>query len=461
MSGLLVKLAIVAALFTVVWVMWRRATFRGAQRVELVQVRGRCATVKEHATILVLIVTHGNAHAAARAVHSVFNSATCPFRVFVALHETADAPYTDPAAMRNVVAQATPTMALYADLARAGRYGRSFAEQVRALRAPLAKSFGIHAARAALMAQGYRGHTFVMTLSDDAELLPGWDEAAIDLLAACGDPHALLVAPPALSSSENGGGGGGRGRDRDRDRDRWDAAADALLAPTGGAADAAMPRFPVFDRFSKAGLPVITSRAFGRPKASLSADHGGRPVPALYWVGDCSFGPARAYVTQYTDGIDPDVPPLPTPFDASLACLTSGEDGLMSARMWTSGWAFYAPCTALAAYQSQSNATPDADKAAIVADGAKSATAKLTHEAARLLLGGGLKEGDAPRILYVQGLGPLKTLEEWQAFAGLNVAKRVAGGRARMGSTPTPDATEVVTKYDSWASYYAERGAYA
>lgn len=456
MSGLLVKLAIVAALFTVVWVMWRRATFRGAQRVELVQVRGRCATAKEHATILVLVVTHSNAYAAARAVHSVFNNATCPFRVFVGLHETADAPYTDPTAMRMVVAQATPTMALYSDLARAGRYGRSFAEQVRALRAPLAKSFGIHAARAALMAQGYRGHTFVMTLSDDAELLPGWDEAAINLLAACGDPHALLVAPPSLSANRS------TEKDRDRDRDRWDAAAAALLAPAGTTPDAATPRFPVFERFSKAGLPVITSRAFGRPKASLSADHYGRPVPVLFWMGDCSFGPARAYVTQHTDGIDPDVPPLPTPFDASLACLTSGEDGLMSARMWTSGWAFYAPCTALAAYQGGApvSATPDADKAAIVADGAKSATAKLTHEAARLLLGGSLKEGDAPRILYTQRLGALKTLEEWQAFAGVNVAKRVAGGRARMGSTPTPDATEIVTKYDSWASYYAERGAY-
>jgi hypothetical protein len=447
--ALWIRIAIVAGLFALVLGIWRRLSVKRSQQSALGQVRGRCSSAKEHATILVLMATHGNPYAAARAIHSVFDGASCPFRIFVGLHETVDAPpavYDDPAAMRQVVAQATPTMAAYASMARSGRYGRSFSDQVRVTQQFVAHSFGTHVARAALMAHAYRGQTFVMTLSDAVELQRGWDEVAIDGLAKCRDPHAMLVAPPAYATSHAARS------------DAWDVVASTLT--TGGnssSSSSITPRFPVFERFSKAGLPIIGSRAFGRPRSTEDV------VPVLFWCGDCSFGPARAYLAHAAYGMDPHVPPLPTPFDATLACLTSGEDGIMSARMWTSGWAFYTlPHTALAVYQDAvaRTATVNADKAAVLANQAKADTAKLTHEAARLLLGGTLRKGDAPRILHVLGLGPLATLDEWSAFVGVSVATQLGSGRARMGATPNPTPTEIVSKYDSHASYNAERSVY-
>ena len=424
-----IQVGVVLVLLVVCVVYWWGAEAARAQRAELQSVRARCGAPQDNATIFVLVVTRGpdQAVAAARVLHSAFDRAACPFRVFVGVHETYER---------------TPSRSvheLYAQLAPAGRLGRSFADQVTVLRTPPHRARGVHAARAELMARAYSGQAFVCVLADTVELTPAWDARAVAALGACRDPHAILVAPPAETPVALFSAG----------------ASAAASAPTAPAA--LKPRFPVLARFSKAGLPVPGSRAFGRPGS-------GDPVPALFWMADCAFGPARAYV-EHGVGVDPTVPPFAAPFDETLAHLTTGEDGLVSARLWTSGWSFYAPQFTLAAFQAGYSggvaATLNEHKAAALADPRKRRQAEASHEAVRLLMGGQLAPGDAPRLLYARGLGSLRTLGEWEAFCGLQLARRFIAGRARMGATPTPDANEVRAKYDSFQSYDAERATYS
>jgi hypothetical protein len=53
------------------------------------------------------------------------------------------------------------------------------------------------------------------------------------------------------------------------------------------------------------------------------------PIPALFWVSGFSFARAAALVE--------------VPYDPHLPHLFFGEESAMSARLWTSGWDFYAP----------------------------------------------------------------------------------------------------------------------
>ena len=176
------------------------------------------------------------------------------------------------------------------------------------------------------------------------------------------------------------------------------------------------------------------------------------------------FAPARAYI-EHGVGVDAGVPPHPAPFDETLAHLTTGEDGLMSARLWTSGWSFYVPQFALAAYHATAgvgvNKTLQEHKTAALAHPKSKRLAEMSHEAVRLLLGGKLRPGDAPRVVYARGLGRLRSLREWEAYCGLVLSQRFIAGRARMGASPSPDANEVRAKFGTFQNFDAEKALYA
>jgi hypothetical protein len=444
-SAILIQVGFLVLVCCMCLVYWVSARATRARRSQLQQVRERCVATPDNATIFVLLVTRGQAQvdAAARAIHSVFDRATCPFRIVVGVHETYDTP------------SSLSVLERYAQLAPSGTFGRSFADHVTVLRTPPHRARGVHAARAELMARAYTDQAFVLIISDAVELENDWDTRAIAALAACRDPHAMLVAPPAATHhalfSET------RKNPQDQHKHKSNGNGNSPRKRQH-------PRFPVLERFSKAGVPVPGSRVFGRPGPEDSVTTA--PTPVLFWMGDCVFSPARAYI-EHGIGVDSGVPPHPTPFDETLVHLTTGEDGIMSARLWTSGWMFYTPQFVLASYQAghggsggSVNKTLQEHKTAALADPIQRKKAEATHEAVRLVMGGKLGPGENPVLLFARGLGTLRTLKQWEAFCGLDISRRFIAGRARMGATPTPDAHEVRAKYDSFQSYDAEKSLY-
>lgn len=57
--------------------------------------------------------------------------------------------------------------------------------------------------------------------------------------------------------------------------------------------------------------------------------HVNRPVPSLFWAAGFAFSSSDVIKDA--------------PYDPSLQFLFFGEEGSMSARLWTNGWDFYAP----------------------------------------------------------------------------------------------------------------------
>lgn len=386
MNGFVVQLCVLAVLGLALLVAARRFSERGEQRRSLTGAHGACAD-RERDTILVLIVAPPGAEAAAaRALHSAFDRASCPFRVSVAVHEEAGPPEA-----------ASPVMAAYADLATGGRYGRSFSDQVTALRAVAGRPGG---ARHALLSHALRGHAYVATLSPGAELVAGWDDLAVGQLSACG-PRAALVAPPAEAPVPASS--------------PWDAAA-AVFA---GAHAPGNARFPVFARFSRSGVPLLASRPFARPPLD--------PAPALFWQGDCTFAPAAAAFAAFFS-------PAPDP--------PAGEDAVVSSRLHGARWSLFSPGRALAFAQ------PGADLGRVA-------------QAARRALLADQRRAQAAAQLDARARRELSAAAAWAAAAGLDVAGRVGSGRARMGLLPDPDEREVVAKCGSVTAFRAERAGYA
>ena len=452
---------------------WRTYAARQMRARELVSVAARCTNAQGQASILVLLAPVPHVHAAARALHSIFDRAECPFRVRVALYDAA--PLN--AAPTVSVLDAYTTF-VRANTARFDATTHNFADRIVVVRpssrVALSANSSTHAIRALLLHTAYRGEAFVATLTAHAEMVSGWDTAALEALAACRNPHALLAAPPAFALTASEAAEAMQrahavtAARRAAGVDGWDLIADAFAnttaaarvaltstaatgtTTTGGAAtgpaaiaqSSLLPRFSVTAPGTFTSVPRVLSRAFARSSAVPA------PQPALWWTGECCFAPARAFVrdehhaqtqtqTQLVQWTG--LPPFPVPFDNTLSQLPNDlENALVSARLWCAGWDFYAPTCVLSVMQ----------------DGSALAFASASASAS----------GDAIVSNVLAGVRSYRiasrSLDDWQRFVSVNLAQRVVGGRAVMGATANPSQDEIVAKFDSQKMYANERDAF-
>lgn len=227
------------------------------------------------------------------------------------------------------------------------------------------------------------------------------------------------------------------------------------------------PCFPVFDRFSRSGLPEIGGRAFRKPRASI-------PSPSLFWCYEFSFAPAAAYVPSAAKASGlPDIEAAP--FDADLLCAHYGQEFWQSMRLWTSGWDFYCPTVAIARMPTSSNlnmmrASRMTELQQILKSKGKRGIAKDT-EAAMLLELGALPDRDgAPdleTIPKIGAAGSLRSMHVYFDFCGVycrdEATKGPLGtGRARLGLLPTPDLnkSDVISKYGTWKEFEVLRSRF-
>lgn len=138
-------------------------------------------------SILVFIVTDGDAIGVGRTLMSLFSSATAPFRVFVGLCEVYDNT-TD------------SSIAEYEQAARQSKMPYVHTRQIRTIRIPRIESNGSMAARSLLERHVWSGETYVMTLACHARLAPGWDVELVkcykEAQQVVGSPTVMLTTRP-------------------------------------------------------------------------------------------------------------------------------------------------------------------------------------------------------------------------------------------------------------------------
>jgi hypothetical protein len=156
-------------------------------------IRRACKESKDG--IFVALVGEHSTLASAQALFSVFQQASCPYRVRVGLYE---------------LIQRESVLDVYKRMAEKNSdSGLSFVENVVCMRR-YAENKGPYAALGELMQHSYSGEKYVLTLSSSVQMLKGWDTLLIHLSEKAGPKTALVVSPKlhpsfyVLKNFENG-----------------------------------------------------------------------------------------------------------------------------------------------------------------------------------------------------------------------------------------------------------------
>jgi [Skp1-protein]-hydroxyproline N-acetylglucosaminyltransferase len=227
--------------------------------------------------------------------------------------------------------------------------------------------------------QLWSGEEFFLSLDSHMRFVIGWDEFLISTLARCPSPRPILTTYPS-----------GYERPNAIDTD---------------------PR-PVFTVASSFGSPDGMLRLAGK-RLTKRPD---APLPTAFWVAGFSF--SRSEVIREV------------PYDPHLPFLFFGEETLMSARLWTAGWDFFAPPQHVVyhlwsrAYRSTFREIPGQDE--LRAEAMKRLRVLLRLESSPHLL------------LDVEqySLGTARSLKEWEQHAGVDLSARQLTDRARFGGLP-------------------------
>jgi [Skp1-protein]-hydroxyproline N-acetylglucosaminyltransferase len=140
--------------------------------------------------------------------------------------------------------------------------------------------------------QLYREEDYWFSIDSHMRAVEHWDQLVIDLLQQCHSAKAIITAYPHDYTLPN-----------------------QLSAETRPIVTCAKPQLGPDHMLRVEGKLLIAPTP--------------QPIPALFWVSGCSFSRARALVE--------------VPYDPHLPQLFFGEESSMTARLWTSGWDFYAP----------------------------------------------------------------------------------------------------------------------
>jgi hypothetical protein len=162
-----------------------------------------------------------------------------------------------------------------------------------------------------------------------------------------------------------------------------------------------------------------------------------RPLPSLFWGAGFSFGPSKMLEE--------------VPYDPNLEYVFLGEEISMAARLFTSGYDLFAPCSNLVFHVSSRSYRPVFWEQFYKKDGHL-----LVSEADRLERKDKEKRGNLRLHSLLRGqlepddpfgLGKCRTLEAFQEFTGLDFMSRVSSRHARLGLSPEASAEETWYKY--------------
>lgn len=222
------------------------------------------------------------------------------------------------------------------------------------------------------------GEEYFMEIDSHTKFVQGWDRILFDQLGATGDPKAIIAGYPPTDEQ--------------------------LQEIVKG-----RRQFPFMCKvdFNEDGLPLATAQMVDVPKD-------GKPVPGAYAGANLMVMPYQALYD--------------VPFDPYLNFLFWGEELLHSARLWTSGYNFYAPVEVFASHHYDADSTSKRPKFWDDLKGFKACKGKAVQRAKAILdLGPSDKlDPEYEPELEMYGLGSARPITEYWQLLGADVGTKKA-----------------------------------
>lgn len=452
----------------------KRSSVRKASKERLEIVREYSLTVPREETIFVCVPAYRETDAA-DTVADLFAKARCPFRVFVGVCSQID-PRRDPTFVSEYQSSAK----------RINPFLGPLMDNVRVFEMDHRSAKGPNVARAYAERELYRNEKYYLIIDAHTRMAQDWDVLCIDNLNKCPGDLPVLTCPAgdteqdpdyrALSKyhfgSETGRLVPGRNRLTEEGTKNALAKEGTRLAvgthpDSGPFPRDCLPSFSRFLAFVPGGPEVIQE---GRTMASKPEV----PVPALFWSSSFSFARAKDFIGK-------------VPHDPGLEHVFFGDCIATSVRLYSHGFDLFHPCGQLA-YQKWAregrrglywdlfdrNKHPEPEVEARERDryrGYERLDSLLERPRYEVLEPKRIKvygledeEQDKPRKpqkvllppvpLDQYGLGKVRTLDQYQAYCGLDLRKGMPTARAFCGTTRKPSKAEVAAKYGSATDYY-------
>lgn len=262
----------------------------------------------------------------------------------------------------------------------------SFAPQVRILFLHHSQARGPCLARALIQQELYRDEEFYFQLDSHFRMIEGWDEALVAQWQLCGSAKAILTTYPSSYTLPEDYKPGGPDR--------------AQLHPGTSPVLLCAREFGELDGFLRIVGKICCPQQFGAS-----------PRLSTFWAAGFAF--SRGEVVREV------------PYDIGLEDLFFGEESVMAARLWTSGWDFWAPARVIGYHLWTRRHRPIFREHSSEERSKRVAT---SQDRVRKILAGELLPASE-----ALGLGAQRTLREWEDFCGVNFAQRSLTDRARRG----------------------------
>lgn len=358
---------------------------------------------------------------ASRTVVDAFEKARCPRRVFVGVCSQIDAE------------KDASFLDSYVTLAKRRARDGPMVDHVRVLEISHREARGPTLARSLIERQLYRGERYYLMVDSHTAFAPDWDVHCVQMLRSCpsGENSVLSTYPPDYSNAPG---------DSLCASDRNDASEEPKLPEKPAAT---YLRFKCFNAAS--GMPEIEGPSYvGKPA---------KPHPSAFWGACFSFGYGKTQIGK-------------VPYDPHAHFVFLGEETSYAARLFTNGIDVFSPPATVAfhrwdrGYRStfwellDASKDPEANR--------RKALENIGLERVKLVLGMiSLAQCRLPAESSVEldryGLGKERTLDQYEKFAGVDLSRRKANARARMGLSPDPSTEDVLSKYGTMARYQAEQ----
>lgn len=247
-----------------------------------------------------------------------------------------------------------------------------------------AESMGACWARHRILTELRQDEEFVLQIDSHSRFVEGWDEILLGMISKCASDKPILTTYPV----------GYRPPDR-----LGEECITGLIAY----------------RFNEHGILLFHTRSL--PVAAAPAT----PMPSAFLSGNCLFAPSSAF-----DEV---------PYDPSL--YFHGEEISLAVRLWTHGWDLFAPNYLFMYHDYSTNRGRPRNW-----DDNRDWTSLNRRSFARVRHLLGIELSSDPEVvadLDRYGLGQVRSLSEYEAFADVRFARRHIGPRACDGRFPLPE----------------------
>ena len=342
------------------------------------EVLNTCQNIEPSETIFVSIPSYRDPELS-KTIVDLFTQASCPFRIVVGVCNQNNNDLRE--SFKNTNVPFT------------NDFGRFLSTNMRVENVPYEKAKGPAIARASIEKKLYNGEKYYMMIDSHMRFMPEWDRVAIENLQACPSPRSIITMYPSGYNRHN---------------------SDVTFDPE--------------EKVTFLKAKGNTDRGFITLEGSPFSTKPIRPLPQLFWTPCFSFTYAVAH--------------LEVPYDYHLRNLFLGEEILMSARLWTSGWDFYTPMKMIVKHLWDRNYRPTFWELR-----GDSTTAEQRGQVLLGIRPPNSVHEKVTKNLEKFSLGQNRSLADYENFVDCKFDKALIGPRATLGLSPDYPQDEKLAKH--------------